>query len=83
MVDNDDADDRIRHWAVIAQAEGVLAARHGLTVDEAAELLKLDAKTLGRPLSKIARRIIESRSAGLRKLRAQANGWHECGGAGD
>ena len=83
MIDNGDFGDRVRHSAVIAQAEGFLAGRHGLTVEEAAYLLKIEATTLGRPLSELAKNIIETRLASAAEHRAQGNRWHECGGSGD
>lgn len=58
MIDEDEVEDRAANWAVIAQAEGVLAARRGITVVEAARALRVDTDSSGRRLSEVARNIV-------------------------
>jgi hypothetical protein len=85
--DEDEGGDRVGHWAVIAQAEGVLAARYGITVAGAAQVLIRDARSIERPIHEVARAVLDVRSAGFDETRDPADlrtglGPHECGGAG-
>jgi hypothetical protein len=48
-------------WVVIAQAEGILAARDGTDVAAAAAALRDRARTLGVPVDQLARDLVRSR----------------------
>ena len=45
-------------WVVIAQAEGILSARHCLTITEATAALRDDARALGVPLDRLAEDLV-------------------------
>jgi hypothetical protein len=45
-------------WVVIAQAEGILSARHRLTIAEATAALRDDARALGVPLDRLAEDLV-------------------------
>lgn len=80
------AEDRVRNWAVIAQAEGVLSGRYTISLREAAQLLALDAQSSGRLASEVARELLASRRVGTGRTCRPTDAttrweWHECGGA--
>lgn len=49
--------------AEVHQAEGALAARRGITVDEAAESLRTIARCAGTPLIDVARHVLAGRES--------------------
>jgi AmiR/NasT family two-component response regulator len=58
-MNHDDEEDRALNFEVIAQAEGMLSVRRGIAVDEAALALRAEAAALDRPLSRVARDVVD------------------------
>ncbi|HEY2195787.1 MAG TPA: ANTAR domain-containing protein [Actinomycetospora sp.] len=58
---------------VVHQAEGILCARHGITIGEASRFLLADAEAEGTTLAEAARRVVDSLSA-AREARVQQAG---------
>lgn len=87
MIDGDDVFG-IERQALIDQAQGVLASRYRISIDDAAQLLRIDALTLARPVREIAADVIGAETHGPDADcpwadAARNRGWHECGGASD
>lgn len=51
-------------WVVIAQAEGILAARDHVSITEAAAALPVRARALGVSIDRFARDLVRSRRSG-------------------
>lgn len=57
-------DDYEPDWVVIAQAEGILAARHHTGITEAAIALRTSARLLGVPIEHLAQDLVRARRHG-------------------
>ena len=60
VINANDGDDVADDWVVIAQAQRILSARHGITFDEGARLLTRKARRVDRSVGDIARSIVDA-----------------------